>query len=426
MNENVILKNYTTFRCGGPARFFDEPASVEEVARDIKFAKDNNIDFFVLGGGANCLISDKGFDGLVIRIGKELSDLKIDDKGDTAVVTAGAGLLLRSFGLKVAEAGFEGTEYACGIPGTLGGAVFMNAGAYGGEMKDIVKKVQYVDMNGEVIEVEGEDLGFGYRTSIFARMAREGQKFVITEVTAEVKKGNKEEVFARIEEYKEKRTNSQPLDVPSAGSTFKRPEGFFAGKLIDDTGLRGYSIEGSSAQVSPKHCGFVVNNGGNATAQEVFDLICDVSDKVYEKFQVRLEPEVRIIGEFEGYKPEILVSSFGFKYGVPMGYDLVFDVRVLKNPYWEPELKHLSGLDEPVKEYLASFKETDELIEHDIRSIEEKYQELTVGPMEVAVGCTGGHHRSVYCAETITARLKAKGYRAFVMHRDIAKESRDA
>jgi len=422
MRESVLLKNYTTFKCGGPARFFDEPQSEEEIVSDLKFANENKIPVFVLGGGANCLISDKGFDGLVIRIGKGLSDIDIKTDGDTATVTAGAGMLLRGLATNLASQGYEGTEFACGIPGTVGGGVFMNAGAYGGEMKDIVRSVRYINDKGEICEVTGSDLKLGYRTSIFAQMAKEGKTFVIASVTCEVSKGDPSEINGKIGEYSSKRTSSQPLDVPSAGSTFKRPEGYFAGKLIDDTGLRGYSIEGSAAQVSPKHCGFVVNNGGEASAQDVYDLICDVSDKVYDKFGVRLEPEVRIVGFFAR---KIKVMSFGFKYGVPEDADLILDARSLKNPYWVEELRPLSGLDQPIIDYIESFEETEGLVsgfrEESIHALKQRKSSR----FNIAVGCTGGHHRSVYCATRLASILSDMGYKTEVVHRDILKDTSD-
>ena len=427
MTEGVILKNYTTFKCGGPARYFDEPATEEEVIQDLKYAADNGIDVFVLGGGANCLISDNGFDGLVIRTSGLSDDIVIEDDEEGAVVTAGAGCKLINFAVKVANAGYEGTEFATGIPGTLGGAVFMNAGAYGGEMKDIVTAVRYIDAGGNAHEVCGDDLKLGYRTSFFARMASEGKVFVITKITARVKRGNADDITAKINEYKAKRTASQPLDVPSAGSTFKRPEGYFAGKLIDDTGLRGYSIGDSAAQVSPKHCGFVVNNGGRASADEVYKLICDVSAKVYDKFGVRLEPEVRLVGDF-GKKPDVKVMSFGFKYGEPSEADMVYDVRSLKNPYWVPELRHLSGLDEPIIEYLNGFEETGEFTDGLVRSTIDKIKVISGEGKDLiiaAVGCTGGHHRSVFCAERLAAGLRGAGYEVTVCHRDILKDSSD-
>ena len=422
MRESVLLKNYTTFKCGGPARFFDEPQSEEEIISDLRFANERKIPVFILGGGANCLISDRGFDGLVIRIGKGLSDIGIKTNGDTATVTAGAGMLLRGLATTLASQGYEGTEFACGIPGTVGGGVFMNAGAYGGEMKDIVKSVRYIDDKGEPCEVAGDALKLGYRTSIFSQMAKNGKTFVITSVTLEVHKGDPAQISGKIEEFSSKRTSSQPLDVPSAGSTFKRPEGYFAGKLIDDTGLRGYSIEGSAAQVSPKHCGFVVNNGGEASAQDVYDLICDVSDKVFDKFGVRLEPEVRIVGFFAR---KIRVMSFGFKYGVPEDADLILDARSLKNPYWVEELRPLSGLDQPIIDYIESFEETESLIcgfrDESVHALRQRNN----SGFNIAVGCTGGHHRSVYCAVRLASILADMGYRTEVVHRDILKDSSD-
>ena len=422
MRESVLLKNYTTFKCGGPARFFDEPQSEEEIISDLRFANERKIPVFILGGGANCLISDRGFDGLVIRIGKGLSDIGIKTNGDTATVTAGAGMLLRGLATTLASQGYEGTEFACGIPGTVGGSVFMNAGAYGGEMKDIVKSVRYINDKGEPCEVTGDALKLGYRTSIFSQMAKNGKTFVITSVTLEVHKGDPAQISGKIEEFSSKRTSSQPLDVPSAGSTFKRPEGYFAGKLIDDAGLRGYSIDGSAAQVSPKHCGFVVNNGGEASAQDVYDLICDVSDKVFDKFGVRLEPEVRIVGFFAR---KIRVMSFGFKYGVPEDADLILDARSLKNPYWVEELRPLSGLDQPIIDYIESFEETESLIcgfrEASVHALRQRND----SGFNIAVGCTGGHHRSVYCAVRLASILADMGYRTEVVHRDILKDTSD-
>ncbi|MBR6959259.1 MAG: UDP-N-acetylmuramate dehydrogenase, partial [Clostridiales bacterium] len=334
----------------------------------------------------------------------------------------GAGMLLRGLATTLASQGYEGTEFACGIPGTVGGGVFMNAGAYGGEMKDIVKSVRYINDKGEPCEVTGDALKLGYRTSIFSQMAKNGKTFVITSVTLEVHKGDPAQISGKIEEFSSKRTSSQPLDVPSAGSTFKRPEGYFAGKLIDDAGLRGYSIDGSAAQVSPKHCGFVVNNGGEASAQDVYDLICDVSDKVFDKFGVRLEPEVRIVGFFAR---KIRVMSFGFKYGVPEDADLILDARSLKNPYWVEELRPLSGLDQPIIDYIESFEETESLIcgfrEASVHALRQRND----SGFNIAVGCTGGHHRSVYCAVRLASILADMGYRTEVVHRDILKDTSD-
>lgn len=298
IRENVSLKNLTTFRCGGQARYFVEPASESDIIDSLNFARDNNLEVLILGLGSNMLISDKGFDGLVIRIGKNLNEITWEDMGDYVIVEAMAGASLASFGNKCTELGLEGAEFSCGIPGTVGGGVFMNAGAYGGEMKDLAISARYID-DGEVREISGENLNFGYRQSVFEQMQKAGKNPVIVSFKAKIKKASDpEEVRAKVQLLREKRTSSQPLDVPSAGSTFKRPEGYFAGKLIEDAGLKGFKLDESGAQVSPKHSGFVVNNGGTATASDVYKLICYVSDTVFEKDGVRLEPEVRLIGDF--------------------------------------------------------------------------------------------------------------------------------
>ena len=214
-------------------------------------------------------------------------------------VTAGAGCLLSRFGNYCAEAGLEGAEFACGIPGTVGGAVFMNAGAYGREIKDIAVSVRYLEDN-EVKEISADECVFSYRTSIFCRKQASGHQPVILSMKAALKKGNKEKIGAYVAELRQKRAASQPLDVPSAGSTFKRPEGCYAAKLIEDSGLKGFALDDSGAQVSPKHAGFIVNNNGCASAEDIFKLIEYVRGKVFEDSGVRLEREVRLVGEFEG------------------------------------------------------------------------------------------------------------------------------
>ena len=300
ISENICLAPYSTFRTGGPARFFAEPANEEELKEAYRFAGEKNLDVFILGNGSNCLISDKGFDGLVIRIGKLMGDIssEVCDDG-MAYVTAGAGCLLSKFGNYCADLGLEGAEFACGIPGTVGGAVFMNAGAYGREIKDIAVSVRYLE-DDEVKEIPADECGFSYRTSIFDKKQARGEQPVILSMKAALKAGDKENIAAYVAELRQKRTSSQPLDVPSAGSTFKRPEGYFAAKLIEDAGLKGFALDESGAQVSPKHAGFVVNNNGSASAEDILRLINYVSDKVYKDSGVRLEKEVRLIGEFGG------------------------------------------------------------------------------------------------------------------------------
>lgn len=298
--ENVPLAGYSTFRCGGPARYFAEPSTGDEVASLFKWAEEKDIEVFILGNGSNCLISDDGFDGLVIRIAKNMSGLSSVETDDGRVsVSVGAGLPFARFGNYCTELSLTGAEFACGIPGSCGGAVFMNAGAYGGETKDFISKVCYWDGD-RVRYIDGYQCNFGYRTSLFEKLNSEGKKAVILGFEAILSKGDKEEIAALVEDLRKRRTASQPLDIPSAGSTFKRPEGFFAAKLIEDAGLKGFSLDSSGAQVSPKHAGFIVNNGGNARAADVKKLIDYVTEKVFENSGVKLEREVRLLGDFGG------------------------------------------------------------------------------------------------------------------------------
>ena len=293
IQNDVSLKQFTTFRCGGPAKLFAEPETEDELLQLLSYAKENNLETFILGLGSNILVSDEGFDGLVIRIGRKLGDISVEEDEDGAVITAGAGAPLSLLGNTAVKHGLEGAEFCCGIPGSVGGAVFMNAGAYGREIKDIAVSVRYLE-NGEIKTMDASGCEFGYRTSIFESR----QDCIVLGLTVRLAKGDPEKISAYVEELKEKRTTSQPLDVPSAGSTFKRPEGYFAGKLIDDSGLRGFKLDESGAQVSPKHCGFVVNNGGTASAADVLRLIRYVQQTVLDKQGVKIEPEVRLIGKF--------------------------------------------------------------------------------------------------------------------------------
>ncbi len=293
IQRDIPLKQFTTFKCGGPAKYFAEPSSEEELVSLLEYAKTNDIETFILGLGSNILVSDNGFDGLVIRIGKKLGGIDIEEDAASAVITAGAGAPLSLLGNTAVKLGYEGAEFCCGIPGTVGGAVFMNAGAYGREIKDIAVSVRYIE-DGQIRTVNAEECAFGYRTSIFA----DKEDAVILSLTVRLGQGDPEQIRAYADQLKEKRTSSQPLDVPSAGSTFKRPEGYFAGKLIDDSGLRGFKLDDSGAQVSPKHCGFVVNNGGTASAADILRLIEYVRKTVLEKQGVKIEPEVRMIGKF--------------------------------------------------------------------------------------------------------------------------------
>ena len=289
-SDNVKLQEpmsrHTTFRIGGPADFYLCPHSTKEVQEIVEICKEENLPYFVLGNGSNLLVSDKGYRGVVIQLWKNFSDITVKD----CCIQAKAGALLSKVATEALEAGLTGMEFASGIPGTIGGAAFMNAGAYGGEMKDIIKSVKVLDTQGEVRVLPKEELKMGYRTSIVKEKG-----YTVLSVELELSKGNREEIRNTMEDLKERRTSKQPLEMPSAGSTFKRPEGYFAGKLIMDSGLRGFSVGG--AQVSEKHCGFVVNKGG-ATAMDVLTLIREVQRRVKEQFGVDLETEVRFLGEF--------------------------------------------------------------------------------------------------------------------------------
>ena len=293
IRSGIELRKYTSFRCGGKARLFAEPSSPERVAELINYAGENKIPVFVLGRGSNVLISDDGFDGLVIHIGEAMSDITVTDEEGGALIKAGAGASLARFGKTAVAHALKGAEFCCGIPGSVGGAVYMNAGAYGRSISDIARTVTYIE-DGKVRTIDASECGFGYRQSVF-----EGKEdVVILGFEAYLESGDKTAIEAYVEELRSKRTSSQPLDVPSAGSTFKRPEGHFAGKLIEDCGLRGFALDDSGAQVSPKHCGFVVNNGGRASAADILKLINYVSDKVFDETGVRLEREVKLVGKF--------------------------------------------------------------------------------------------------------------------------------
>lgn len=280
------MKKHTTFRVGGNADFFVTPKTKEEVKAVISLCKEKDVPYYVLGNGSNLLVGDKGYRGVIIQIYKEMNAIEVD--GEEIKVQAGA--LLSKIGAAALESELTGFEFAAGIPGTMGGAAVMNAGAYGGEMKDVLKTVAVLTPEGEELVLRNEELELGYRTSIIAKKG-----YIVLEAVVSLKKGNRETIKSRMDELKVQRVTKQPLEYPSAGSTFKRPEGHFAGKLIQDAGLRGFQVGG--AQVSEKHCGFVINKD-NATAAEVLELMRQVSAIVKEKFGVELEPEVKRLGEF--------------------------------------------------------------------------------------------------------------------------------
>ncbi|WP_173738835.1 UDP-N-acetylmuramate dehydrogenase [Blautia schinkii] len=281
------MKQHTTFKIGGPADYFLVPESGEEAGEIIKICKQTDIPYFILGNGSNLLVGDGGYRGVVIQIYRNMSAVTTEG----TIITAQAGALLSSVAAVAKNASLTGFEFAGGIPGTVGGAAVMNAGAYGGEMKDVLVEVTVMDADGNIFTIPAEKLELGYRTSIIKKAG-----YIVLEAKIRLEEGNQEAIRERMKELTIQRTTKQPLEFPSAGSTFKRPEGYFAGKLVMDSGLRGYQVGG--ARVSEKHCGFVINAGG-ATAKDVRTLMENVRDIVYKKYGVTLEPEVKFLGEFE-------------------------------------------------------------------------------------------------------------------------------
>ncbi|MDO5134930.1 MAG: UDP-N-acetylmuramate dehydrogenase [Eubacteriales bacterium] len=281
-----LMSRHTTFRIGGPADLFLLPKTGEDIRQIVKCCQEEGEPYFILGNGSNLLVSDEGYRGVVIQAFRNFSGIQVEG----TCIRAQAGALLSGIASAAKNASLTGFEFAGGIPGTLGGAVVMNAGAYGGEMKDVIQEVTVLTTDGEVRCLPREDMAFGYRTSAVKEAG-----WCVLEAVLRLETGDPEEIRSRMQELTMRRVSKQPLEYPSAGSTFKRPEGFFAGKLIMDCGLAGYRVGG--AQVSEKHCGFVIN-AGSATAADVCRLMKDVQDRVYEEFHVRLEPEVKFLGEF--------------------------------------------------------------------------------------------------------------------------------
>lgn len=283
---NELMSKHTTFRIGGPADYFVCPNTIDEVQQIIRLCNEMDMPFYLLGRGSNLLVGDKGFRGVIICLYKQME--KIEVTGTR--IKAQAGALLIKVASEACKNGLSGLEFAGGIPGTLGGAVVMNAGAYGGEMKDVLEEVTVLTKEGELLVLNKEELELGYRTSIVGR-----KEYIALEVVLNLKEKDREEIRAYMDELREQRVKKQPLEYASAGSTFKRPVGHFAGQLIEQAGLRGFQV--GDAQVSEKHCGFVINRG-NATAKDIVNLMNQVSEKVEEKFGVILEPEVKKLGEF--------------------------------------------------------------------------------------------------------------------------------
>ncbi len=280
------MKKHTTFRIGGPAEYLILPQTAEEIADVVKLCRQEEIPWYIVGNGSNLLVADEGVRGVVIQLLRNFNQIQVEG----CQIRMQAGAQNAAVAKRALDASLTGFEFAAGIPGTIGGAVVMNAGAYGGEMKDILKEVTVLDQNGMIRTIPTEELELGYRTSIIARKG-----YVVLEAVIVLKTGDPKEIKAAMDDLKEKRVTKQPLEYPSAGSTFKRPEGYFAGKLIMDAGLRGFSVGG--AQISEKHCGFVINKG-NATAKDVTELMDETKKIVMEKFGVALEPEVKRLGQF--------------------------------------------------------------------------------------------------------------------------------
>lgn len=288
--ENVKIdepmSSHTTFRIGGPADIYLTPQNIEQLCKLVKLLRKNNMKYYIVGNGSNLLVGDYGIRAVVIEIGKNIGEIAVENN----IITAEAGVLLSKLAATAAQSGLSGLEFASGIPGSLGGAVYMNAGAYGGEMKDIITEVTYLNDDSDIKKISTSDCGFGYRQSVFT-----GSDKVVLSAKMRLNHKDKDEIMSSIQELTGKRVGKQPVDKASAGSTFKRPVGYFAAAMIEEAGLKGYTVGGAS--VSEKHSGFVVNNGG-ATAKDVCEVIRHVQDVVKKKFGVDLETEVKFLGEF--------------------------------------------------------------------------------------------------------------------------------
>lgn len=280
------MSRHTSFRTGGEADCLLQIRNVEQLQKILSYLRRTGNEYFLLGNGTNLLVSDRGYQGIVLQIGGGLSGISVE--GEKIRVQAGA--LLSKTAKAAMDAGLAGMEFASGIPGSVGGGIVMNAGAYDGEMKQIVEQVTVLNEDGELMELDCDTMEFGYRTSVIRN-----RPFVVVEALLSLQKGDPEQILAKMADFAQRRRAKQPLEYPSAGSTFKRPEGYFAGKLIMDSGMRGRRVGG--AQVSEKHCGFIVNTG-NATSEDVAELMIEVQERVKERFGVMLEPEIVKLGKF--------------------------------------------------------------------------------------------------------------------------------
>jgi UDP-N-acetylmuramate dehydrogenase len=284
---NEDMKKHTSFKTGGKADLLIEPGNVSEMRQLIKYILKENLPYIIIGQGSNIIVSDKGIREVVIKVGRRLSRCRAEGE----ILEAEAGALLADVSREAQENGLSGLEFACGIPGSIGGGVFMNAGAYGGEIKDVLQEIKVLTRDGEFLNRQADELDLGYRRSV---MQRNGD--IILSAVFKLTRGDKEEIKKTMDELNSKREHNQPLEFPSAGSIFKRPPGYYTGKLIEESNLKGFKIGG--AQVSPKHAGFIVNTG-NATTGDIIELIKHIQREVKRHFAVDLETEVRFIGEFE-------------------------------------------------------------------------------------------------------------------------------
>ena len=283
---NEPMKNHTTFHIGGPCEYFLQPQSVSEVQILLQICREEKIPSYIIGNGSNLLVSDAGITGAVIQIYKRMNEITVSGEE----IKVQAGVLLSQLAKAAVDNSLGGLEFAAGIPGTVGGAVVMNAGAYGGEIKDVLTQAVVLTRDGEIITLAKEALALGYRTSVVKE-----KKYIVLETTFKLQREDKAIIQNKMNELKEQRVSKQPLEYPSAGSTFKRPEGHFAGKLIMEAGLRGFAV--GDAQVSEKHCGFVINRG-SAMAADVLQLMQTVKEKVKEQSGIELEAEVQLLGDF--------------------------------------------------------------------------------------------------------------------------------
>lgn len=282
---NEPMKKHTTMKVGGPCDCMVEPSSIEEIQKVLEYVKENNIKYYIIGNGSNLLVKDEGVHALIIKIANKFSGFEVNGE----YIKAYSGCSVPKLSQIAKENSLSGLEFACGIPGSVGGGIRMNAGAYGSEMVNVVEKVGFLDENGNLKEIDGKDAHFTYRHSMFV----DNPQYVVVYAIYKLVKGNKEEISKIMEENMNSRKQKQPIEYPNFGSVFKRPEGYFVGKLVDECGLKGYKIGG--AQVSTKHSGFMINIG-DATCKDVLDLIEYVKEKVYEKFNVKLQEEVVILG----------------------------------------------------------------------------------------------------------------------------------